>query len=97
MAIPVAFVGDKYAKKSPSKPVKQVSGGNPRLLNQAEFKDMQPLNTKIAEFEMQIIIGIFSVTGWGAFAVVLGMDVLEKKLAESLFNLARPVLNKRYK
>lgn len=35
------------------------------------------ITRKIAEYEMQFIIGIFSVTSWGAFSAVLGMDVLE--------------------
>jgi len=159
MAIPVTFIGDKYAKQQKQKTTPRVNGGNPRLVSQAEFKLMQPLNTstrviipnmfwrstpiaagvlfltsqgqrfvleanssrvlyilqnpastgnnkiyaqmtkgfmadvvyypveeagrqlqtvkKIAEYEMQFIIGIFSVTSWGAFAAVLGMDVLE--------------------
>lgn len=159
MATPVTFVGDKYAKQQQTVPNRHKNGANPRMLSQAEFKAIQPLNTsakvpirnmfwvntpveagvvfltsqgrrlvleatsvrvlyvlqnpssngnnkiysqpttgfiadvvyypleeagrnlqtikKVAEFEMQIIIGIFSVTSWGAFSIVLGMDVLD--------------------
>lgn len=158
MAIPVTFIGDKYAKQQQHKSGQQF-GGNPRLVSQSEFMSLQPLNTsskviipnmfwantpiasgtlfytsqgqrfvleannsrvlyilqnsssrndnkifaqmtrgfiadviyypeeeagrrlqitkKIAEYEMQLIIGIFSVTSWGAFSAVLGMDVLD--------------------
>ena len=45
MAIPVTFIGDKYAKQKPQKATPQINGGNPRLVSQAEFMVMQPLNT----------------------------------------------------
>jgi len=162
MAIPVTFVGDKYAKQSTGNNNQNRDlnkGANPRLVTQSEFASMQPLNTttkvkipniiwlnapieagivfatsqgnrfvleantvrvlyilqnprspnnnklfvqptngfmadvmyfpyedagrnlqvtkKIAEYEIQFIIGIFSVTSWTAFTIVLGTDVTE--------------------
>jgi len=37
---------------------------------------LQPIK-KLAEYEIQFLIGVFSTTSWGAFGLVLGMDVLE--------------------
>lgn len=32
---------------------------------------------KIAEYEIQILIGVLSTTSWGAFAIVMGTDVFQ--------------------